>query len=188
MQGTEREERDGGWPAGAGPAHDDPLDRLASEHAVQLELCDALEFIADGLPHHVDRGLVREVIPLLTRGLAGHFDFEEQALFPVLRKRGAAEIPLIAALNQLEAEHTRDEDGAIELADELQALAEQGQARNPEMVGYMLRGYFESQRRHIKWENAVVLPAARRILSAADLQELSLYMERKPSRLTRGRP
>jgi hypothetical protein len=40
------------------------------------------------------------------------------------------------------------------------------------MLGYMLRGFFEQQRRHIEWENRVLLPLARRTLTKADLVEL----------------
>ena len=33
----------------------------------------------------------------------------------------------------------------------------------------MLRGFFEHQRRHIEWENRVLLPLARQTLTRADL-------------------
>ena len=64
-------------------------------------------------------------------------------------------------MQQLEAEHAADESFAHELADELQLLADTGLVRNAEMLGYMLRGFFEHQRRHIEWENRVLLPLAR---------------------------
>lgn len=153
-----------------------PIEIIAKEHAFQLELNKSLEFIADGLPDQVDRRLVNEVVSILSNGLTAHFDLEEQVLFPLLRRRAGGETALIAALDQLEAEHARDEDVSGEIVDELRVLTERGQPRNAEMLGYMLRGYFEGQRRHIEWENAVVLPAARRLLDAEDLEAVARAM------------
>lgn len=159
-----------------------PIDMIAMEHALQLELNKALEFIADGLPDQVDRKLVSRVTAILDKGLDAHFEFEEQVFFPMLRTCAAGDAALIAALDQLAVEHERDEDIGMELVEELRYLAEQGRARNAEMLGYMLRGYFEGQRRHIEWENAVVLPAARRLLGQEQLEALRHRLGDRPSR------
>lgn len=169
--------------SGARSISANPVDRIVAEHSWQLELCDALEFIADGLPDSIDRRLVRELISVLGHGLEAHFRAEEQLLFPLLRRRGSSDPSLIAALDQLELEHVRDEDISSELLEELTFVADQGRARNADMLGYMLRGFFEGQRRHIAWENAVVVPAARRLLQLEDLQSLSEMQGRAPSRL-----
>jgi hemerythrin-like domain-containing protein len=58
----------------------------------------------------------------------------------------------------------------------LDALSRGARLKNPDMVGYMLRSFFESYRRHIHWENAVVLPLARSRLSAEDLLRLEEAM------------
>ena len=71
---------------------------------------------------------------------------------------------------------------ALELADELQLLVDTGMVRNAEMLGYMLRGFFEHQRRHIEWEKGVLLPLARQTLTPADLAELQAWI------LSSGRP
>ena len=159
-------------------ADTNPLERLVAEHRKQLELCDALELIADGLPCRIDEKLLRRATGMLSRGLVAHFRFEEEVLFPLLRRRGADDPSLIAALDQLESEHRRDADLSDELAEELETVRRKGKVRNVEMLGYMLRGYFEGQRRHIEWENTVVLPAARRVLSAPDLQDLAARLPR----------
>ena len=44
------------------------------------------------------------------------------------------------------------------------------------MVGYMLRGFFEAYRRHIEWENRVVLPLASNKLDADALKKLAKVM------------
>lgn len=161
-----------------------PIDRIAAEHKLQLQLCDSLEYIADGLPDSVDRRLVRQVIAILDHGLDAHFRAEETFLFPLLRERGAGDHSLVAALDQLEMEHLRDEDISSELVEELRVLADHGRARNPEMLGYMLRGFFEGQRRHIAWENGVVLPAARRMLSMDELRGLEAVQKESTAGLT----
>lgn len=176
-----REQEAGPTDSGALRIHAaNPLDRIMAEHRYQLDLCDTLEMIADGLPDSVDRRLVAEAVGVLQRGLTPHFKAEEQFLFPLLRTKGSGDPSLIAALDQLEAEHTRDDDISSELVEELDVLAAQGRARNPEMLGYMLRGFFEGQRRHIAWENSVIMPAARRLLSDLDLKELAGRQARIP--------
>lgn len=152
------------------PGDADPLGWLRHDHDAQLELCNALEHIADSLPDSVDRRLVGEVIVILAAGMTTHFRFEETVLFPLLRLRAAGDATLLAALDQLEDEHTRDSDVGDELVEQLRALLNTGRASNAEMLGYMLRGFFEGQRRHIEWENAILLPAARQLLTDADLE------------------
>jgi hemerythrin-like domain-containing protein len=149
----------------------DPLAVIEEDHALQLELCDLLECLADGLPDF-NRAIAHSAAAILREGLRPHQRLEEDMLFPLLRRRAPEAWSLHAIMQQLEAEHATDDGLAHELADELQLLAETGLLRNAEMLGYMLRGFFEQQRRHIEWENRVLLPLARRTLTKADLVEL----------------
>lgn len=141
---------------------------------MQLELCHALEHIADGLPDCVDRRLAKSATIMLECGLSHYVQFEDEKLFPLVRKRGGDTIA--DALRQLEHEHVRDEAFAMEIAEELDGLCASQICRNPEMLGYMLRGFFEGRRRHIVWENTVVIPVARKVLRPADMSELSEWM------------
>jgi hemerythrin-like domain-containing protein len=150
----------------------DPLRILREEHALHNELCDLLEAIADGLPHQFDRALALVSVSILEAGLPSHMRLEEEALFPLLRRHVAESDPLHSALSCLEDEHERDSAALVELAEALRAAIDGGTISNPEMLGYMLRGFFDSQRRHIAWEEAVVLPAAEAILTAEDLKSL----------------
>jgi len=88
-----------------------------------------------------------------------HHREEEEALFPL-------------------EEHASDEGFAEELVDILERLEQGEPADNPNMLGYMLRGFFENYRRHIHWENTVLIPLARRRLTAADVRELLERMQR----------
>jgi len=149
----------------------DPLALVLEDHALQLELCDLLECLADRLPDF-DRAIARSATAILRHGFKPHLQLEEDVLFPLLRRRAPEASPLRAIMRQLEAEHAADESFAHELADELQLAVDTGIVRNAEMLGYMLRGFFEHQRRHIEWENSALMPLARQTLTPADLVEL----------------
>jgi hemerythrin-like domain-containing protein len=154
----------------------DPIRILREEHALQNELCDLLEAIADGLPHHFDRSLALVSVSILETGMPSHMRLEEEALFPLLRRRVAESHPLQSALTCLEDEHDRDGAALVEIAEALRSAIDGGSIANPEMLGYMLRGFFESQRRHIAWEEAVVLPIAEAVLTPDDLSSLQKWV------------
>ncbi len=154
----------------------DPIDAIEVDHALQLELCDILETIADSLPEDVDRNLAGVAVSILKKGFPSHTALEDDVLFPLLRMRGSGVAHLEGVLKQLEHEHDTDETFAHELADELERLSQGGAVSNAEMLGYMLRGFFVSQRRHIEWENATVLPLAREVLTSGDMMTLRAAM------------
>ena len=153
-----------------------PLDLIASAHAVQAQLCDAMERIADGLPDEVDRSLCAQIASCLQFDLPLHHHDEEMGLFPLLRTRALPEDGLEPILDRLAAEHESDNDFASEIAEALEALGQGGRPSNPEMLGYMLRGFFERYRRHVQWENALVMPVARLRLTREDLDALQSHM------------
>jgi hemerythrin-like domain-containing protein len=153
-----------------------PLDLIAHEHLVQAQLCDSLERIADDLPDSVDRRLCGKAIDSLTFDMPLHHRDEELGLFPLIEKRALPDDNIHDILARLAIEHATDESFAGELLESLEGLREGKKPKNPDMVGYMLRGFFESYRRHIHWENAIVLPLARVRLTREDLEELNRTM------------
>jgi hemerythrin-like domain-containing protein len=158
-----------------------PLDVIASAHAVQVQMCDAMERIADGLPDEVDRRLCAQVASCLEFDLPLHHHDEEFALFPLLRRRALPEDGLDGILDCLAAEHSSDNDFASEIAEALDTLGQGGRPQNPEMLGYMLRGFFERYRRHVQWENTLVMPLARQRLTRDDLDALQAKMNQNRS-------
>jgi len=154
----------------------DPIGLIAEEHALQRELCDLLEALADGLPHSFDKAMALIAVSILEGSVPRHMRLEEEALFPMLRERVADDDPLRAALACLEEEHERDSAILDELSDALKTAAEAGAVINPDMLGYMLRGYFDSQRRHIAWEDRVVLPVAAQVLTPEDQSALQAWV------------
>lgn len=139
-------------------------------------MCNALERIADGLPDIVDIRLITAVLPMVQDDLVIHVMDEEDGLFPLMQERVAPEDNFDAVLETLCLEHAADQGFAEELVDQLELLMDRGRPDNPNMLGYMLRGFFEAQRRHLAWENAVVLPLADARLTAKDLKALARIM------------
>ena len=154
-----------------------PLDVIAHAHAVQVRMCDAMERIADGLPGDIDHQLCAQVATSLQYDLPLHHHDEENGLFPILKRCAQHDDGLDDILNRLAAEHSADTDLAAEIAENLERLCADNRAANPDMLGYMLRGFFERYRRHIDWENTLVMPLARLRLTRGDLEDLSALME-----------
>jgi hemerythrin-like domain-containing protein len=155
-----------------------PLDMIVHQHAMQMQLCDMLERIADGLPDEVDRRLCAQAASSLTYDLPLHHHDEETGLFPLLRERALPEDQIENILGRLATEHVTDTDFASEIAESLEILGRGDRVGNPDMVGYMLRGFFERYRRHVHWENTLVMPVARMRLMPEDLEALTQQMER----------
>ncbi len=156
----------------------DALDVIEHEHHVQARLCDCLERIADGLPNDVDPKLCAYVVNALRHEIPLHHRDEEDGLFPLIEKRAKTGDNIHEILARLALEHATDESFAAELFESLEILGAGERVKNPDMVGYMLRSFFESYRRHIHWENTVVLPLARARLTREDIVELERAMAR----------
>ncbi len=164
-----------------------PLGRLADVHARQLRVCDILERIADALPRPPSRLVCLRLLDILTVDMPLHHADEEGGLFPLLRRRTEADDGIDAVLERLSIEHTEDEALLPEVLETLQALADDvGPEREPDIAGYVLRGYFESQRRHIAWEEDVVMPLARNRLHATDIETLDTIMRANRTRVQEG--
>ena len=150
----------------------DPIDLLIAAHIEHAELCNMLERIADSLPDDVDPLLCGRVVRFLKDDLPEHHRDEEDGLFPLLEKRARPSDNVTELLAQLSLEHATDESFAEELMEELTGLSLGARPGNPNMLGYMLRGFFENYRRHLHWETNVLLPLARRRLTEQDLSML----------------
>jgi len=172
MNGSDHQPPEGKW------LRHNALDLIEHEHRIQTQLCNSLERIADGLPNDVDPRLCTQVINALCFEIPLHHRDEECGLFPLLERRALPGDNMHHILSRLALEHATDESFAAELLESLEILSKGKRVKNPEMVGYMLRSFFESYRRHIHWENAVVLPLARARLTREDVVELEAAMSR----------
>jgi len=147
---------------------------IGREHCAELSLCNLLEQIADDLPEPLDRELANTGVIALRHCLKRHVALEEGHLYPVLVMRARRDEFTEDMLSQIKVEHAADECLAHDTADQLEhALARGGSVERPEMLGYMLRGFFECRRRHIAWEDATILPLASQRLTEKDFRDFS---------------
>jgi hemerythrin-like domain-containing protein len=128
-------------------------DRLSAElrdvFDQQMSLCDALERIADSLPHRLDRPHCQQVANLICPLIGRAHAAEEALMFPQLAAlRGDG----CQVVERLRLEHIEDECFAEEVQFELQQIATGQPVLAPEATGYMLRGFFEGLRRHVRHE------------------------------------
>lgn len=141
------------------------LMRLYVSHLNSLDgLCQDLETIADGLPAsiNVQASLVvaQNILPIIT---SAH-KFEEDHIFPILLDAIRNGTAMKDEIERLKSEHWIDEDYGEEVYLALKDFVANQNPAKAETLSWMLRGFFESMRRHIAFEHAVILPVVRKKL------------------------
>ncbi|MBX3454430.1 hemerythrin domain-containing protein [Ferrovibrio sp.] len=101
---------------------------------------------------------------------------EEEGLLPLLRQRLLLGDDLEPAIRQLSDEHRRDTQRALSLAAECDALAEGLDPEDVAGILVSLAAFAEQQRRHLAWEEAIILPVARARLTEQDLRSWNRAM------------
>lgn len=133
-------------------------DMLVATHRDQLALCRTLEAIADSLPADLDRSTcitaARALGPLITRA----HDLKEDLIFPAIEMRCTGIAGISRTIDRLKYEHMEDVCFSEELHDALMAYGRGDDRPSPDAFGYMLRGFFESLRRHIAFEQEIIVP------------------------------
>jgi len=127
-------------------------------HDALLLLCDELEALADSLPSGADHQrclhLARAVYPIV----ASSQKVEEALLLAPLTSLAANLPDVPTTLERLRFEHHSDLCFAEELNDVLLAFGRGENLIAPDAVGYMLRAFFESVRRHVAFEREILVP------------------------------
>ena len=125
--------------------------------ARQVQLCNRLEALADGLPAELNVQECLYIVQSLVPSLADAHRFEEQKVYPVLGGT-VGDIATASMIERLNYEHMGDEDYAEHVADTLRDFLKDRHAANVESMAWMLRGFFEAMRRHLAFEQEHVLP------------------------------
>jgi hemerythrin-like domain-containing protein len=160
------------------PSFDEPLEMLAACHERIEAQLGTLERLG---PHLAQRGCDAEARAAAqavlryfdTAGMLHHED-EDRDLFPLLRRRAAAQgrAAIAAAVEELEREHGTIESQWHRLRRRLLAIGE-GEARlDPEEIAR----FAWLQRRHIDRESSALLPFAREALNLSERAELGRRM------------
>lgn len=132
-----------------------PCVDIACLHDAKLELCAALEVVAEELPARIDRlkclGIASNLVPLLRDS----HRFEEETVFPAFLKR-QGEAAVIARLTD---EHLEGGCAAEELTEILLAIGHGGEIADPQSLRHMLRAFLSALRRHVAFERDHILSA-----------------------------
>jgi hypothetical protein len=135
-----------------------PCRDISEAHHSKLDLCDRMEAIADALPS-VDRLQCLQVGNRLVPLLREAHRYEEEDVFPAFERAGGLGLMArIASVRRLKAEHVEDECAAQDLTELLLEIGHGGAIANPEALGFMLRAFFDTLRRHIAFEREHVVP------------------------------
>lgn len=127
------------------PHHLDALDQTYGE---LLALCDGLETVADSLPHATTPRLCLTLATSLEPLVARTHQLEEALLFPLLE---ASQNPQWGpTLVRLRSEHLADHGAATEVSEALHDLGDGHSPLSPDAMGYLLRSFFETMRRHVQ--------------------------------------
>lgn len=150
----------------------DPLDFLFIEHYRHRQLCRILEYLAAAPRFEPD--LTAKTLDFVRFDLALHVIDEEEDLFPLLRRRCEPEDDIEDVLGRLSGEHATDQEQAKAVRAVLEAALNE---RRPiaEISGApaTLKAFAAHQRSHLALENAIVMPLARRRVTAVDLDAMS---------------
>ena len=155
--------------------------RQTSICALIYELTDSLESGEIGPAGSTPPDEIREKIEQITHYLGMelplHIADEELDILPNLKARSLPEDELDGILERLGQEHEIDE----KLSDELnRALASALQKLASRRGLTDIAGRFaEAHCKHMKWENAVLLPLARKRLTPEDLKRIGQNMARR---------
>lgn len=159
----------------AAPGFDAPLDVLEACHARIARQCDTLEKLLAHLPAQgadaQARQAARAVLAYFDTAAVHHHDDEERNLFPLLEAANAA--GACDLVETLTLEHEEQARLWRVLRMQLAAI-EAGAAAVLDEV--LVRAFVASNRSHLEFENAHVLPLARATLDAAALQRLGRAM------------
>ena len=157
------------------PGFDQPLDVLLACHGRFEKQCATLEKL---LVHLRDHGsdaeaqqAARNILNYFDTAAVHHHDDEERNLFPLLERAGQGEWCEVVEL--LTGEHDDLAQLWRILRPPLQAIS---QGETVVLNANHTERFIALNRSHIAFENARVLPLARQILSAADLQSLGRAM------------
>jgi Hemerythrin HHE cation binding domain len=142
-------------PARSNTSKLDVHQHIAADRNLQLEICHALEGLADSLPQ-ADLRLAQAIRPIIEPGWNEHIHFQHDVLFPILTRARQPE-ELKPHLDRLRREHEIISSQQTEVLEQIELLIS-GEPPNADALGYLLRNVFDTIRRHIESE-ALLLDA-----------------------------
>ena len=154
----------------------DPLQFIRAEHDRQFEMGGRLlELAADQQLRSVIEW-ADELILFLKTDLPLHHKDEEDDLFPKLRELCSKDESIDQILAELDQDHAVESFLVRNVVIDLKTIVGGETLGQPERLFMDLRVFAEGQRRHLTWENKVVLPLASKRLGHEDLERMGRTM------------
>ena len=157
----------------------EPIDYLSADHFRQKVVCKLLDDIAFDPAGPEAVRLATIVLAYVEQELPKHIADEEEDLFPLLQQRCLAADNAGRLLSVLSEEHRQDSALCEEAREGLRALADGQEPSRGAAFVRAAAAFAETQRRHLAWEDDVLLPLARARLTAADLRQMGRAMARR---------
>lgn len=156
-----------------------PLEFLLSEHYRQRIICNTLETSPFDPRNALSKDEMKAIVAHLSLDYPLHLADEELSLFPLLAKRCLPADNVGEILDQLTKEHEVDRPLIARVIGFLNAALADEETLDLGPYRESTAAMTEAQRRHLAWENSVVLPLAKRRLKPADLTDLGRDMARR---------
>ncbi len=154
----------------------DPLHIILTEHDRQRRFAEWRWTHSDDQRLAPIQEQIATLLAYLTRDLLLHHRDEEDDLFPVLRARCVPTDGIETILAELDRDHAAESFLVRDIAVDLRVVAESRDLEAPARFFTGLRIFAEGQRRHLSWENRVVMPLAGKRLTRQDLETLGRNM------------
>ncbi len=167
------------WKEHTPAAFNRPLSVIEADHASQLAVCRVLDRLLHNPRHGADAQELVAVRDYLRLQLPLHIADEEEDLFPLLRQQAPADDDLKQILAQLHTEHDTDRRLNDHLCSDIDCLITGHALADPAQFLKNAFAFSEMQRRHLAWENAVIVTRARKSLRKADQAELGRRMAKR---------
>jgi hemerythrin-like domain-containing protein len=151
-----------------------PLEFITAEHYRLRAALTQLDWLARSSMGDGRRKLAKALLRYFVEDYPLHAADEEADFFPLLRLRCANDTAFLASLDTLAGEHSENVARLAVIVAGLRGIADAGQ-RDEILPAFAAgaRAYTEALRRHIAWENAVLMPVARARLQSPDLRRLA---------------
>lgn len=157
----------------------DPIAVIEADHAQQFAVCDVLDRLVHNPRHGADADEIAAVRDYLRTHLPLHIADEEEDLFPLMRQCATVDDDLEQILGQLYLEHQTDRRLNDDLCNDIECLIDGHAFADPARFLMNAFVFSETQRRHLAWENAVVVARARKYLCKADRAKLGRSMAKR---------
>ena len=165
----------------------EPLEYLFADHMRQTTICALIyelsEYLDSRRPGEAiapeTRLKIEHALHYLNEDLALHIADEEMDILPRLRARGRPEDGIAAILREMSTQHARDENLSEKLVAALKTVLSAPDISLPEKISAAAGAFAESHCGHMKWENDVLLPLARKRLTPDDQAQIGRTMARR---------